>query len=505
MRRVILMCLAAVLLTAGFAAAATVWSPADPNVIAAGFSNWDIAGNWTNGLPGDVDQKPVFTSASDAVECQVTTNTLGFTSNLSLGEGGSTNAVLRVMDGGTVTKANTGGDWCAIGYNSTGRLIVEEGGTVIFGSHLWMGLENGGIGTLDLNGGYVDIDDALDVGRKAPTETTPGGLGYINLNEGILRFRYYSDASDTVGSLCDIRWGTLAIENSYTGDTKTRLDARIAAGTLVGFGGKGALTITREPFDGATLTLVRAIHPLAPFSPGYKETVLNLAGTVPLSWTALDPNAPGDSVLHTVTFGTDPNKTDPSNTVLLTNSPLTTVNATGIAVEQAGGPYYWWVDTDNGADEVIEGDMFIFYVTNDTIPTVVIDTPDTVTWPNQPVQLNATVTDSGTSPLTIAWTSNPAGAVFSPNAGVEDPTVTLGTAAGDVIITCTVSDTFNPGQNSDTMLLNVAADACAASVIAGANYPMDVDDNCVVNLADLAVVAKDWLTDYALVAPTPIP
>lgn len=502
MRRINVMCLAAVLLTAGFAAAATVWTPTDPNVVAAGFSNWDITANWSNGIPGVIDQKPVFNSNSNGnlVECRVTTNTLPFgdsSNGLVMGDG-SAAGILRIMDGGTITKL--GGGWSGLGYNNDGgTMIVEEGGQAILDSHLWFGMEPGGVGRLVVNGGYVKVKDAVDLGRKA------GGYGFLTINEGIFRMRYYPDAADEPGSLCDIRWGALVIENNYAA-RPSNLWSRIDAGTLVGFGGAGTLTVTREPFDGATRTFVRANHPLAPFSPGYKETVLNLNGTVPLSWTALDPNAPGDSVLHTVTFGTDPNKTDSSNTVLLSNSALTTVDATGIPVEQLGGPYYWWVDTDNGADEVIEGDMFIFYVTNDTIPTVVIETVDTVTWPNQPVQLNATVTDSGTSPVTIAWTSNPAGAVFSPSANVEDPVVTVPTAAGNVTLTCTVSDTFNPGQNSDTMLLNVAADACAASVIAGANYPMDVaGDDCLVNLADLAVLAEDWAADYTLLAPTPIP
>jgi hypothetical protein len=55
----------------------------------------------------------------------------------------------------------------------------------------------------------------------------------------------------------------------------------------------------------------------------------------------------------------------------------------------------------------------------------------------------------------------------------------------------------------------VYADAClAARVGAGlaAAYRMDLaEPYCVINMADLAVMAADWLIDYTLAAPTVIP
>lgn len=260
MRRVNLICLAAVLMTAGFAAAATVWNPSlnpDPNDIVDGVSNWDIAANWSNGLPGVTDQKPVFNSngGGNLVECQVTTNTLPFgdsSNGLVMGDG-SAAGILRIMDGGTITKL--GGGWSGLGYNNDGgTMIVEEGGQAIFNSHLWFGMESGGVGRLVINGGYVRVADAVDLGRKA------GGYGFLTINEGIFRMRYYPDANDQPGSLCDIRFGTLVIDNNYA-TRPSNLWSRIDAGTLVGFGGAGELVVTREPFEGATRTIVRAINP----------------------------------------------------------------------------------------------------------------------------------------------------------------------------------------------------------------------------------------------------
>lgn len=511
MRRVNLICLAAVLMTAGFAAAATVWNPSlnpDPNDIVDGVSNWDIAANWSNGLPGVTDQKPVFNSngGGNLVECQVTTNTLPFgdsSNGLVMGDG-SAAGILRIMDGGTITKL--GGGWSGLGYNNDGgTMIVEEGGQAIFNSHLWFGMESGGVGRLVINGGYVRVADAVDLGRKA------GGYGFLTINEGIFRMRYYPDANDQPGSLCDIRFGTLVIDNNYA-TRPSNLWSRIDAGTLVGFGGAGELVVTREPFEGATRTIVRAINPMDPF-PGYKSTVP--AGLVDLVWTNMDPNTPGDPVFVDVWFGTEPDKMSLAySKEVAAGQDTQTVQVTAPVIGTAPTAYYWQVDSYiYGAQHVnepnvIEGDVFMFYVTDDFSPTVVIETPNMATWVNEPVQLDATVSDTGDSELFIQWTASDPNAVFSPSAIVEDPTVVVDYAAGPVTLTVTVWDALNPETDSDSIVLHVAADACDAARVAGVagDYPMDLAGNdCVVDISDLAALVVDWLADYALTEPTVIP
>jgi hypothetical protein len=501
----------AVLLTAGVASANTVWTATDPNARAAGYSDWSIAANWSLGIPGVTDQKPVFNSNSggNTVECRVTNNTLPFSNNLVMGDG-SPAGILRVMNGGTITQT---GPWCGLGYNADGgTMIVEEGGTFVMNDHLWFGMNPGGIGRLVMDGGYVRTPNAMDLGRG----TNPGGLGFVTINSGILRLRYYPDNNDNVGSLCDIRFGALVIDNNYV-TRPSPLWSRIDAGTLVGFGGEGELVITRETFDGATRTFVRAIHPMVP-SPAYGSTVLVPVGpTAPvnLSWTNMDPNLPGDPVYVDVWFGTDPNKLNPLvYQQKLTKSLLTTVQVNAPAV---GGitKYYWQVDSyiyGSPTGTPIIGDVFEFSANDDTPPTVVIDTPDTVTWANKPVQLNATVTDAGTSAVTYAWTSNPAGVVFTPSAAVEDPVATANPATFPVnyTLTCSVKDGFNPTvTNTDTMVLEVYADACAAArdgANLGLTHQADlVAPFCKIDLADLAVIALDWTTDYTILVPTPIP
>ena len=115
------------------------------------------------------------------------------------------------------------------------------------------------------------------------------------------------------------------------------------------------------------------------------------------------------------------------------------------------------------------------------------------------------------SALTIAWSANNPNAVFS-DASVEDPVVTISnltTFPTTVVLTCSVKDALNPQTNTATRNVVVYADAClAARAGAGlaAAYRMDLaEPYCVIDMADLAVIAADWLVDYTLTSPMVIP
>lgn len=502
------MCLAGVVLTAGLASARTVWNPIDPNIIAAGYGDWSDPLNWNAGVPVMLPEatntagKVVFYGLNKP-ECRVTTTTAECY-YFVLGDNEPLNYPLRIMPGATL---RTAANWCAVGYNATGaHLIVENGATLTCGSHLYVGMvtagTGGGAGTLDINGGTVTVADAFELGRQANC------LGTANLNDGVLQVRYLLDDHFGPGSIMNIKYGTLKVMN---GDL-TRVNAHVTGNEIVAFGGEGTLNVVKKPDN---IVYVTANHPMNP-SPAYRSTLaVPLGGIAPvdLSWTNVDPNLAGDPVYVDVWFGTDPNKlnTLAYSQVVAAGENATTVQVNAPVIGTAPTTYYWQVDsyiygTPSGTP--IESDVFKFDVTDDFPPTVIIETPDTVTWPNQPVQLNATVTDTGSSALSIEWSSNPAGAVFSPSANVEDPVVTVATAAGPVTLTCTVWDAFNPNHNTDSMILNVAADACAATGLAGitAGYPMDIAEPfCIVNIADLAALGLDWLVDYTLTEPTVIP
>lgn len=529
MRSVKVMCVMAILLTAGLATANTVWNPEanpDPNAIVDGTANWNVAANWASGLPGlgtetpPLDPKAVF-NVTNAAECIV--DSAVSCQTLAMGDGGTTSGnFLRVIDGGSLILVKS--DWNAIGYNRASTLTVEAGGYVEFGRHVLLGRDgNTGTGAvgefpsyLIIDGGTVVIKDSLQVGNNDADKVDGGGI--VHVNSGLLDIRNNLEMRNIAVSRVDIRYGTIIINGDRRGNLNTWTSGENPI--ITGFGGAGTVVFDYNVTNPGKTT-VTAIGPMDPF-PANGETVPE--GLVDLAWTNLDPNMPGDPVFVDVWFGTDPtwvvDDIDPNNStyadftkIVNASENMTTVQVNAPVVGTPPTTYYWRVDSYiYGADhvneqDVIVGDVFQFNVTNDFAPTVVIETPDTVTWIGEPVQLDATVTDTGDSTLSIEWTASDSNVTFSPNNTVEDPVVTAATgAAAEVTLTCTVWDSLNPETNADTMVLYVAADACQGAILAGADYPMDIAEPfCVVDIYDLAALAADWLTDYTLTVPMVIP
>jgi hypothetical protein len=510
MRKVSVVCLAAILLVGSLASANSVWNPAgnpDPNAIIDGRANWGDTANWANGLPvasGDGsyghDPKAVF-NVLGAAECIVSDARTCV--DLVMGDGGDVtqNNVLRVVDGGTLT---TTGGWMAIGYNRPATLIVEEGGVCNFGGHLWWGMNPGAVATIEINGGRVTSPEAFCLGWGSGPASA-GGIANVYINDGVLQARYLAGPGVKVGSLVDIRFGTFLI----LGDRRLQVNDLINAvpPRMTAFDGLG--TVVVELINGNTH--VTALSPLDP-DPAYGQTVA--AGNVELSWNNIaEPNHPGASILVDVLFGTDPHGMIPAVTRLDVTSQARSDAIVSAPAITEPTTYYWQIITDNGGPVVTESSVFKFNVTNDTPPSVVIETPNTLTWAGEAVQLDATITDDGTSPVSIVWSVDPAIAAnvtFSPSPNVEDPIVVGDTHLPNITLTVTVSDSNPLGTSgSDTMILDVAMNACHA---ARGGFPRldlvyvaDSNGDCVIDLADLAAeIAARWLENYALTAPIPI-
>ena len=170
-------------------------------------------------------------------------------------------------------------------------------------------------------------------------------------------------------------------------------------------------------------------------------------GDVELSWTNLEPNDPNDSVYVKVLLGTEPNETDDDYDM----EPLALVPASGLDVTSAtvnvpdAGTYYWQVksylegdpaevDYDTGDPNdpnAIKGNVWSFTTATDLPPSITINTPDMITWHNEPVQLDATVIDIGDSPVFVEWMVSinndtaVTGVTFEPNEFAEDPVVSI--------------------------------------------------------------------------------
>ena len=122
---------------------------------------------------------------------------------------------------------------------------------------------------------------------------------------------------------------------------------------------------------------------------------------------------------------------------------------------------------------------------------------DMITWSGEGVELAPRSGNNDNTQLFWTWSADPAdGVEFSPNAWVENPTVTI-TKPTDNPSVVTVSVVANDGTGplTDTMTIDVYDDACKAAIGAGvgADYPADLVEDCFINIEDLAVLAADWL------------
>ncbi len=105
-----LTCIALCSMGIGVARAATGWSATGTS------ANWDVAGNWNNGLPL-ADTKTQF-SSNNETECIVASSVVA--GQLVMGDGGdpAMTVKVRIVSGGTLTSGVLDtDDWSAVSYN----------------------------------------------------------------------------------------------------------------------------------------------------------------------------------------------------------------------------------------------------------------------------------------------------------------------------------------------------------------------------------------------------
>jgi hypothetical protein len=215
------------LLSAGVVAkaqlTATTWNPAADNL-------WNTPGNWSGGLVPTHGYKAYFNAG--AAPC-VVSNTVGGC-QISIGDGGP-GGVLIITNGGSLSAGdNTAGNndnfaWTAIGYNNPGEMDIASGGSATFNYHLWIGLNPGAIGTLNINGGTASVAGAFGLGFS-------GGTGIVHINGGTLTLAQWpANAIQGTGSVLDIGGGTVVI----AGNQVASVNGFIASGKITAYGGTG--------------------------------------------------------------------------------------------------------------------------------------------------------------------------------------------------------------------------------------------------------------------------
>jgi len=373
------------LLMASAASAATVWNPAANGINPPATGDWGVGANWTNDVPGVVDEKAVF-NVDGAAECVVSDAQSGF--KFFVQGDNAPGGVIRVVDGGSLT---TGVNWSAIGYNNTANMIVETGGSVTFGQHMWVGLLEGGPGTLDLIGGNVRVSEMTGLGWNT-------GTGFVNVIAGLLDLHnIHATNSIKEGSLMDVRNGVVTIDGDHVG----KINDYIAAGKIVSFGGEGTVNVDFDVRNAGKTTFT-AVHPLAPF-PTTEGSIVP-AGELELSWTLPDPCVPGQSVAVDVYLTDDYDAlvqfTDPAAMQVVSEQDVTSV----VVQVQPKTRYYRAVDSYIGdPNDPVYGPIFSFVA--DNVAPRVDAGADVVTWLQDGARtgtLDATVTDEDA--YTVEWT-----------------------------------------------------------------------------------------------------
>jgi len=190
------------------------------------------------------------------------------------GDNGAADAgIIRIKDGGTLT---TGNNWSAVGYNRTAHTIVEAGGALNFGQHMWIGLLEGAVGTLDISG-TVTVAGQLGIGWN-------GGVGTVNvLDGGLLVLDHWSSTgSIKAGSVLDIRGtGVVTIPGNQVSQALDYADI----GRIIGNGVLGYVSAMYDDIDDITTIAAIDYDPNSPFVD---------AGDDMIAWSGkgatLDPN-----------------------------------------------------------------------------------------------------------------------------------------------------------------------------------------------------------------------
>lgn len=452
------------------ASAQIMWSDDGPDHL------WSTVANWGSGnIPTALDSVSI--DAPDNTHCEIQDGITAECETLRVGNAVSTTNL--DISGGSLTAAGA-----YIGVDSTiGHGILNISGGLFSSGALQIGWR--GVGTLNMTGGTVELSSNLIV---------PGltGTGTVNLDGGTINASDLRLTSDL--GLLNITTGTLVLN----GDDTETIQAFIDDGLLTAYEGQGRVNVDYDVTNAGktTLTATPLLKP-NPIDGGSLSP-----GQVELGWTLPDELLPGMPVTVDVYFTDDlealKNFTDPDVLRIVSNQGVSSV----IVQTQPKMRYYWAIDIYYGPDILpVYGPIFSFFTDNQP-PTVQFANDLLTTWLTDgtvDVNLDATVTDDGAG-YSVAWSvvSEPdEGTTVIGDTAAEDTIVSL-SATGKYVLQLEADDSEYTGSN--TLTINVFADGCEAakSLPDFQLIPGDINEDCIVNELDMAILEAHWLEGNAL-------
>ena len=420
---------------------------------------------------------------------------------------------ISLLPGPTIANEGAVANMLGFGLGASVTTMTVEGGTLAITTYFQLGRDKDCEATCDMISGTITAGNILVGDRGSGTLNMTGGtitdnglfrighhptsIGHVNLYGGIINTTTFDMRGNAgaVGTM-DVRAaGTLIIN----GDNVSAVQGYIDSGWITAYEGNGTLQLDYDLTNKGKTTL-KAVHML---NPNPVDGDLLSAGEVELSWTLPDPCVPGQPVPVDVYF-TDNLKlledfTDPAAIQIVSRQ-----NVTSVAVQiQPKTRYYWAVDTYvGGPDDPVFGPTFSFYA--DNMPPEVDAGGDVVTWlegDSRTGNLDATVTDD--EAYTVQWTvvsepddpNSPDAVITDPSA--EDTSITLA-ATGEYVLQLEAFDGEYTG--SDTVTIKLYNDSCQAAQSLPDYVPLvgDLNGDCKVDDADMALLQENWLKDNSL-------
>lgn len=234
--------------------------------------------------------------------------------------------------------------------------------------------------------------------------------------------------------------------------------------------------------------------------------------SVDLTWTpGNDPNTTGQTLYYVVS-----NSLDVSAYLSAAGIGLSgTVETYNVGTMDYDQYLIWRVDTV--IDGVLyTGTTYVVMTESADVTPVVEAGSSYITWlGNLPQTLAGTVDDFGEGDILnagVVWSiiSGPAGSASITKTSTDplNPAAEFTTdTAGDYVIELAAADdggSQGAQTGTDTLTIRVARDACAAKQLDDPGYNVFDElgnQNCIVDLPDLAAMAAQWMDDISLTAP----
>jgi hypothetical protein len=241
---------------------------------------WKTQANWTGGiLPTIVDKTKINQVPGPLIDA----GTAAVANHVVVGDGGT--GGLRIT-GGTFNVGTAPGDtWMIVAYGAAdvGTITMDDG-TVTTADRVFVGFQ--GNGTLNMNGGTMNIGGTFGIGYGEGFTT---GRGYVYLNGGTINASLTTGSglvmSSPTGCLgyLDIDAGTLNVK----GDRRAAIQTYIDNGYITSYGGLGIVTMTYDGVT-TTTTLTGAVDVTKAKLPYPANSAIDVAPYVVLSWMSGD-------------------------------------------------------------------------------------------------------------------------------------------------------------------------------------------------------------------------